>query len=117
MMSYALSEAPSTTSENRVIPFPKKQVAPTTDSLSTGLTNIGHLSREVKEYIEGIVYSAMIRDSLLSHSKLSDPFGALYICDLQPDKINRNDIVTLTRLSAKIRDLSDEISFNDGMDD
>ena len=59
----------------------------------------------------------MIREDLLSQNKIDDPFGALYICDLQPDRVNRTDLMMLSRLASRIHDLSDEISFNDGMDD
>ena len=116
-MNYAIYDAPTTTSENRIIPFRKKQLSSKTDSLSSVFTSMDIIEPEVKNYFEGIVYSAMIRDALLSLTRIDDPFGALYICDLQPDRLNRKDFMLLSHLASRIRDLSDEISFNDGMDD
>lgn len=120
MMNLAYSEVLSTTSENRILSFPVKANYFATNSLLSdtfGIENKSFEVKELKELIEGIVFSAMIRETQISQSKLSDPFAALYICDLQPDRINQSDLTLLTKISTKIRDLSDELTFNDGMDD
>jgi hypothetical protein len=47
----------------------------------------------------------------------NSPFDAIFISDLQADLLNRSNINTLGSLRNKIEDLSDTISFDDGLDD
>jgi hypothetical protein len=103
------------TSSYRIIPFPKKSGSfyfPTTTS--SGLINSGE--NTTKETIEALVYEIFIKEKLLDNEKEINPFGSIYLCDLQPDSVDYSGIEKI-KMFKNIKDLSDSISFHDGMDD
>ncbi|HOU96198.1 MAG TPA: hypothetical protein PLN06_06170 [Bacteroidales bacterium] len=71
----------------------------------------------LKEYMEAVIYSEYLK--LLSGSviKVDDPFDSIYIADLSPDKINTETIKRIVSIGKKIEDHSEQILFNDGLDD
>jgi hypothetical protein len=99
----------------RIIPFPQKMgmgSVPRTDS--SGL--IGAQDQKSKEEIEAMLYEILIKEKLLRGEQDINPFGPVYLCDLKPDEIDHARIERI-KMFAAIEDLSDSISFNDGMDD
>jgi hypothetical protein len=58
----------------------------------------------------------MIKERILGKTQDANPFGSLYLCDLKPDIIEFATIDQI-KLFSNIRDISDTITFNDGMDD
>jgi len=71
----------------------------------------------LKEYMETLIYSDYLK--LLSGTVLNvdDPFDSIYIADLAPDIISTKAIDRLFSIGGKIEDRSDQIYFNDGLDD
>ena len=57
-----------------------------------------------------------VNDKIFSNEAEVNPFGAIYLCDLQPDNINYSHIEKI-RYFSNITDVSDSIYFNDGMDE
>lgn len=62
------------------------------------------------------MYEILIKEKLLENEWDINPFGSIYLCDLQPDNVDYSRIEKI-KMFANIEDLSDSISFNDGMDD
>jgi len=101
-------------SSSRIIPYINRNRSSTLlRNRSTGI--IESKIYNTKESIEAIIYEILINEKVLANEK-TDPFGAIYLCDLQPDTIDYSYIEKI-RYFSKIRDVSDSIHFNDGMDD
>jgi len=69
-----------------------------------------------KALVEAYAVEAFFRDTILSQIPRSDPFDAIYLSELQPDAIGRCSYERLVEFSS-IRDISDQIEFDDGLDD
>lgn len=70
----------------------------------------------VKSFVEGSVAEYLLKRMATEATKMDDPFGAIYLSELKPDLVRRNDVNRIRRFSH-IRDISDDISFTDGLDD
>jgi hypothetical protein len=70
---------------------------------------------EIRSMLEAYFAANLIYDFVPSVTS-DDPFDPIYISALKPDVINANDFSTLLEFSD-IKDLSDEIFFDDGLDD
>jgi hypothetical protein len=107
---------PNNSSSGRVIPFPNRRRHSTFfANRSTGITEPGN-NYNTKESIESLVYEILINEKILANEIEINPFGAIYLCDLQPDNIDHLYIEKI-RYFSNINDISDSIFFNDGMDD
>ncbi len=71
---------------------------------------------KLKDLVEGYIADYLLNLNLLSQSIIDDPFDAVYIADLQPDSTHISTTNELNSLK-NIVDLSESISFNDGLDD
>jgi hypothetical protein len=99
----------------KIIPFPKRTgIDHIYNTTSSGLIN----SKDTitKEAIEAIVYEILIKEKLIRQERYINPFGSVYLCDLKPDSIDYAAVERI-KLFSEIKDLSDTISFNDGMDE
>ena len=65
----------------------------------------------MKTIIESIVAYEIIKQKA-SNFFIDDPFDAIYISDLKPDFIPTDNITEFNKYKG-IKDLSDNISFND----
>jgi hypothetical protein len=102
-------------STRRIIPFPnRRQYSASYASRSIGI--IESQGYNTKEDIEAKIYEFIINKNLLENEKETNPFGSIYLCDLKPDKIDYSYIEKI-KIFSNIKDLSDTIHFNDGMDD
>ena len=103
-------------SSGRVFPFPNRG-RPSTfyTNRSTGIVEPRY-NYNTKEAIESLVYEILINEKILANEAETNPFGAIYLCDLQPDKIDHSYIEKIKYFS-RINDISDSITFNDEMDD
>jgi hypothetical protein len=99
----------------RVAPFAKRTG---TDHIPTTASPALINSKDTitKEAIEVIVYENLINEKLLIQDHDINPFGSIYLCDLKPDNVDYT-VIEKIKMFSKIEDLSDSISFNDGMDD
>lgn len=103
-------------SENRILGFPKKNQLASSSSVADYLASEIVKNPQLKNFIESVVYGVMVKEKILNQEMSTDPYEALYICDLEPDLLNIRNVKTLKAYS-QIIDRSDEIRFNDGMDD
>lgn len=71
---------------------------------------------KIKTMVEGSLSELMIRRFTSESISSDNPFGSIYLSELLPDEINTKNAAELNRLS-NIKDLSNEIQFNDGWDD
>lgn len=87
------------------------------NNVVNAILNNPRFEQLLKEYMETLIYSDYLR--LLSGTvlKVDDPFDSIYIADLAPDKISAKAIERLLSIGKKIEDRSDQIFFNDGLDD
>jgi hypothetical protein len=69
-----------------------------------------------KESIEADVYEILIKEILMARDQDINPFGSIFLCDLKPDDVDYS-VIKKIKTFAKIKDLSDSIYFDDGMDD
>ena len=103
-----------------IIPFPTKKNEDASDTISI-----------TPEYIEKILAECEndyeLRDVLDAYfvaiiifqfpeKTVDNPFGPVYLSALLPDTISTLDLNTVMKFSD-IQDLSDEIKFEDGLDD
>jgi hypothetical protein len=71
----------------------------------------------LKEYMEILIYSDYLKNLSGTVLKVDDPFDSIYISDLAPDKFKTDVINRIMTIGKRIEDRSDEISFDDGLDD
>jgi hypothetical protein len=83
---------------------------------NTSLGLIDSKEQSTKESIEAIVYEILVKEKLLENEQDINPLDSIYLCDLRPDIVDYSRIENI-KIYANITDLSDSISFNDGMDD
>jgi hypothetical protein len=67
--------------------------------------------------IEGNVFTILNRAGLLASRSQNNSFDPVYLCDLRPDAVNQHDFNKIRLFASQIVDKSDEMFFNDGMDD
>lgn len=67
----------------------------------------------IKEVMEKQIYSYWINKTFENGPTEDNPFDSIYLADLSPDKISKNDLQLLITLANKIEDKSDLITFND----
>jgi hypothetical protein len=101
---------------DNIIPFPNLTKNNSKMSMTTSFGFTRSENAYIKELIESIVYEVMIKEKILGKTQDVNPFGSLYLCDLKPDIIDFTTIDQI-KLFSNIRDISDTITFNDGMDD
>lgn len=102
-----------------VIPFRGSSTNTASDEFAIGpqwLPPIGEIQEELRDVIETYVINAYYRHVFSKPAEQDDPFDAIYISALVPDNVWEADAVELTRY-ANLVDLSDQIHFNDGLDD
>jgi len=89
------------------------------DSMQLNLHDYFQLT-EIAEQLKPIIESYILNyyfKYLKSELRFKDdPFDAIYLSKLIPDTINKIDLGNLKKYS-KVVDLSDNLSFNDGLDD
>jgi len=105
----------SNNSSRRIIQFPNRSRHSTlSTNRSAGFFESKYY--HTKESIESLVYEILINEKILNNDNEINPFGSIYLCDLQPDKVDQSCIEKIIYFS-NINDVSDTIFFNDGMDD
>jgi hypothetical protein len=67
--------------------------------------------------IEGNIFTITYRDIFFAGRTGANSFDPVYLCDLPPDILKQSDFSILTTLASRIIDKSDDIFFDDGMDD
>lgn len=89
-----------------------------------GLTNVVNaiinnpkFEQLLKEYMEVAIYSDYLKQLSGNVLKNDDPFDALYLADITPDKISDDAKRRIISLAKRIEDRSAEIIINDGLDD
>lgn len=120
-MSTASISAPrsSTDTGSNVIDFHKFREYEATaedDRLVDAVIRDPRLAERVRNVLEAYVFERIMAEQLDRYLVQDDPFGSVYLADLQPDLIERSEVKQITLLS-KIEDRSDELSFDDGWDD
>lgn len=76
----------------------------------------GALIGDMKQAIESSIFEVLARH-LIANQKVEDsPFDAIYLADLTPDPVIREDLLRIERF-ANIVDISADITFADGWDD
>jgi hypothetical protein len=106
-----------TKTRNNIIQFPKN-FSYTTNSMNDVPVSVQDVSfPELVKMIEGVIYNMVTRGELLGSRPENTSFDPVYICDLKPDSINPRQTDQLKSLASRIVDKSDEIFFDDGMDD
>jgi hypothetical protein len=103
------------TSSSRIFLFPRK-AGPSylPNTTSSGL--IDSKEYRTKEAIEAVVYEILIKEKLFEKDRDINPLGSIYLCDLQPDIVDYSGIEKI-KMFENIKDVSDSIFFDDGMDD
>ncbi len=86
------------------------------DRLVDAVIRDPRLAERVRNVLEAYVFETIMAEQLDRYLVQDDPFGSVYLADLQPDLIEKSDVKQITFLS-KIKDRSDELSFDDGWDD
>ncbi len=71
----------------------------------------------LKEIMEEQIYSYWINKIYGVIPEQDNPFDSIYLADLAPDLIGKEDIQSIKSLSNKIEDRSYLISFNDDLED
>jgi len=112
-MSTASISAPrySTDTGSNVIDFHKFR-----GYLVDAVVRDRRLAERARNALEAYVFERIMAEQLDRYLVQDDPFGSVYLADLQPDLIEKSDVKQITLLS-KIEDRSDELSFDDGWDD
>lgn len=72
--------------------------------------------QKLKNIIEAAVFDAWIRTRYQDVGQIDDPFDAIYISELKPDRISQMDVANIVEYS-EIIDLSDTIHFSDEWED
>ncbi|MDR1211726.1 MAG: hypothetical protein LBK40_05800 [Spirochaetaceae bacterium] len=103
------------TSSARIFSFPRK-VGPSYMPNTTSSGLIDSKEYHTKEAIEAVVYEILIKERLFEKERDINPFGSIYLCDLQPDVVDYSRIEKI-KMFENIKDVSDSIFFDDGMDD
>ena len=102
--------------DSNVIPFTLSSTVSTSEasieSLRPDLFTKPEIEAHLKGIVEAAVLDAWMRARLFDIERSDDPFDAIYICELKPDRIMRPDTDRILKYS-NIIDLSDTISFDD----
>jgi hypothetical protein len=107
------------TGTGRVIPFRQPDLAATSEEYFDTPTNPlsdPEVEERLKSIVEAAVIEGWMKTRLLDIEKIDDPFDAIYISELRPDRISNIEIGRITKYS-NIEDLSDTISFDDEWED
>lgn len=112
-------DSSNTSSGCKIFYFPKtKSVDETSkDSILNFLIGNPNFEDYLKDFIEGVI---MNESKILTSSSLvtkDDPFDPIYIAELQPDKLYKDDILCIENLASKIVDKSHLLFIDDGWDD
>ena len=88
------------------------------DNLNERINEVEILLRKIdKDMVEGFIANRIVErmgDNI--PVTMDNPFDAIYLAELQPDKINPVDVQVLNKFK-NIIDLSDTIHFNDEWED
>ncbi len=71
---------------------------------------------DLKTMYEGYITKMLVEKAQSSVDEVDDPFDAVYLADLEPDRISLRDLNKLEEFS-NIIDLSDSIDFDDDWED
>lgn len=74
------------------------------------------LESHLKSILDGLVLDAYIKDRFQTFGNADDPFDAIYISELRPDQVTRQEIEQLEQYQ-EIVDISDTIGFSDYWED
>lgn len=112
-----ISDDSKTTAE--IIQFPNSSAATAGLSPESQLLNIldnPQAEQRLKNIMEAAVFDAWIRTRYQDVGQIDDPFDAIYISELKPDRISQMDVTNIVEHS-QIIDLSDTIHFSDEWED
>lgn len=90
------------------------QRSPATVQVVTSI-DITDLKDDLKQVLEAQAIEIHFRSLLLADSPSDDPFDAIYLSRLTPDRVQQGDVNRITAY-ATIRDLSDDLEFVDEWD-
>ena len=95
---------------------------PNSPNSTTELPFLKYLSvhkkiEDIKNMVESKILELVVNDDISSRDISNNPFDSIYLCDLKPDTVEKNDIEHIRMLSEKITDKSNELIINDGLDD
>jgi len=104
-----------------VIPFPKSKDGtsgqdPFMRSLINELSEDPQFEDKIKALVEGYVAELWVKSLNENTPIVDDPFDPIYLANLRPDNIDQATINSLDLLKD-IKDLSDEVFFDDGWDE
>ena len=105
----------NTTFTGKIIDFPHK-INNTSEQPFFVKAQVQNKIEDIKTMVESQVLELLANDFILTKNVINNPFDSIYLCDLKPDKVLDHDRRYLQELSLKIIDKSDDLSFNDGLD-
>lgn len=88
----------------------------TEEVMSRLVKGFRHDVRALKLAWETVIAGAYLSGRFEKPRDESDPFDAIFICDLRPDPVSRQDVERISRFSG-IEDLSHKVQFDDEWDD
>lgn len=114
-------ETTSTSSYGVVVPFQKG--IDVSSSQSPFAVNIARqvlahpgFQAQVKSIVEANIAEYLVKQLATESPKIDDPFDAIYIAALMPDRVHPTALQRVN-VFEHIQDISEQISFNDGLDD
>lgn len=113
------NEARDRVTTGNVIDFPPQDPRSPQESSETWLsadTAISGLTVDEIKSLFDVKIAKAIASSLQQGILVDNPFDAVYLSELQPDKLH-SAIITRIDALTHIKDLSSTIHFNDGLDD
>lgn len=122
MNDFALRKTSSSgeLSSSNVIPFHKRKQS--TESweeydIPDGIIGNPAFERYLKDIVEGIIYSNFTVEQSASLISDENPFDSIYLAELTPDPINKENVIKIKNIAKRIVDKSDLIVFDDGWDE
>jgi hypothetical protein len=113
--AYAIPETNVTT--NQAIQFYTPSSCATNESDEIPIKYMDIPTSELGAFIEGKIFTLVNRDIFLRGRSENKSFDPVYLCDLQADLLNRHDFYKIKITASRIVDKSEEIFFDDGMDE
>lgn len=117
-LAIKTSSIKDTSSTSNLVQFPSK--SSTVYGEYDAIINYIIGNPQFKDQIDGLVEASVVKKlatNTLNRSVDDNPFDSIYLSELMPDVLNKENIEKIKMLGNKIVDLSDQIEFNDGWDD
>lgn len=104
---------------NKIHPFPQTKWAQETDQESEIINLLMGSTRYenyLKEFIEGVIMNNLKSEVSTSMITKDNPFDPIYLAQLEPDVIRKEDMDRIKYFASRIVDRSNELFIDDGWD-